>query len=263
MIELDLLPSTVLAGLQSAQSALGSGYLVRAAVRLKLYVSRQKGRLAFRFRRRENEVLLELDLRFRARPDPGVPAERMVALAPPFFGDQVTGEQRFYLAAALGGPAQAFFQVGLFCLAIGSNDRVSWLWHGGQRAELILEPTPIGWRIVPGPFAMLVEELRRWEQSGCAIGREVAVCRNSSTLSMALYRLLEASSGMDDFTAELKIVEDPGVCLSLTMAIADGVAWVRWRAPSWPENYAEPANVVRLLRFLDVWQRALCEPDGR
>ncbi len=121
----------------------------------------------------------------------------------------------------------------------------------------------MGWRIVPGPFGMLVDELRRWEESGCAIGREVDVCRNSSTLSMVLFRLLEASSGMDDFSAELKILEDPGVRLDLTMAIADGVAWVRWRAPAWPKEYAEPANFLRLLRFVDVWQRALCEPDGR
>ncbi len=263
MIALDSLPSTVLAGLQLAQKALGPGYLVRGAVRLKLYVSRQQERLAFRFRRQAEEVLLELDLSFRARPDPGVAATRMVALAPPFFGDQVTGEQRFRLAAALGGPTQAVFRVGLFCMAIGSNDRVSWLWHAGQRAELILEPTPIGWRIVSGPFALLVDELRRWEESGCAIGREVAVRRNSSTLSLVLYRLLEASSGMDEFAAELKILEDPGVCLSLTMAIADGVAWVRWRGPSWPESYTEPASLLRLLRFVDVWQRALSEPDGR
>jgi len=262
MIELTALPSTVLAGLRSAQTALGAGYLVRAAVRLKLYVSRQQERLAFRFRRQSEEVLLELDLRFRARLDPAARAERMVALAPPFFGDQVTGEQRFHLAAALGGAAQAYFRVGLFCMAVGENDRVSWLWHGGRRAELILEPTPLGWRIVPGPLAMLVAELRRWEESGCSIGREVTVCRNSSTLSMVLYRLLEASAGMDEFSAEVKVLEDPGVSLSLTMAIADGVAWVRWQAPSWPKNYAEPGNLLRLLRFVDVWQRALCEPDG-
>ena len=263
MIELAALPGTVLAGLRLAQEALGPDYLVRAAVRLKIYVSRQRERLAFRFRRQSEEVLLELDLSFRARLDPGVAAERMAALAPPFFGDQVTGEQRFRLAAALGGAAEAFFQVGLFCMAVGENDRVSWMWHGGAKAELILEPTPLGWRIVPGPFGMLVDELRRWEESGCAIGREVDVCRNSSKLSMVLYRLLEASSGMDDFSAELKILEDPGVRLDLTMAIADGVAWVRWRAPAWPKEYAEPANLLRLLRFVDVWQRALCEPDGR
>lgn len=172
-------------------------YLVRSTqVTSRAYISvTQDQRIFFFFHRPSTEdVVLEMDTGFSVtplmrrprgdivdRPIEITEASTIVAVQPPFFGDDIPSRNKTLLAAALGeGQLDkiAFIDLGLFFLGVTRPDdilraRVAYMWHADAKARIIFPTSPPGAARLsyePEPFRMLLDEVANWAKSGFKTG---------------------------------------------------------------------------------------------
>lgn len=176
-------------------------YLVRSTqVTSRAYISvTEDQRVFFFFRRPPTEdVVLEMDTGFSVtplmrrpqddtvdRPMEVAEASTILAVQPPFFGDDIPTANKALLAAALGEGQLgkiAFIDLGLFFLGVtlnllGPDDiaraRVAYMWHGDEKARIVFPTSPPGAPRVsyePEPFRMLLDAVARWVKSGFKTG---------------------------------------------------------------------------------------------
>lgn len=172
-------------------------YLVRRTeVTSRAYISvTQDQRVLFFFRRPPTEdVVLEMDTGFSVtpmmrrpedgtgvRPFEGAEVSTILAVQPPFFGDDIPPVNKALLAAALGEGHLgqiAFVDLGATFLGVTRPDnmltaRVAHMEHRDEKARIVFPTSPPGAARLsyePEPFRMLLDEVARWVKSGFKTG---------------------------------------------------------------------------------------------
>ena len=196
-----------------------SYFLVRSTeITSRAYVSVTEGRrVFFLFRRPPTEdVVLELDTGFWVRPlmrspladaaesstsevvEPSV----ILAVQPPFFGDDIPESNKGRLGEALGEKRRekiAFLDLGRFSMGVVRADdpataRVAYMWQAAEKASMAFPTSPPGaprFTYDPQPFEMLLDEVARWVRSGFTTGEPWPI-RLSEQSDEAIPQILQA-----------------------------------------------------------------------